>query len=222
MLCTWMQDKKVTAGVRVSWRIGIIILGSKGHHIKLYLLAKLKWISIYFSIPRCCTRHTDWEASGKSNRNNNTRDEKNHPMPEKEPFVQNMDELQLMIEETNKDVFAKDASISATCCVCLKAENVVEKFIDSVAMEWRWWNWGKGYIMHSLFVSKLRMLTKVKLILKSIWKCGRKNENEVWQEISPCFLKSTMEEVIAQSVGTCYQRHCRRLYRLDTDELFKK
>lgn len=59
----------------------------------------------------------------------------NHPMQEKEPFVQNMDELQLMIEETNKDVFAKDASISATCCVCLKAENVVGEFIDSVAMK---------------------------------------------------------------------------------------
>jgi hypothetical protein len=75
----------------------------------------------------------------------------------------------------------------------MRAESDVEKLIDSVAMPVKVMEMRK-WIVCALFASKLRMLSKVKFILNSIWKYRGKKKMKMNSDkkFPPASLGATM------------------------------
>jgi hypothetical protein len=129
MLCTWMQDKKTD-----HWSEGLrfVQLKNRAYHsgikrtpYEAVFGCKAKVDLTTSSLPQDVLQDIQEEQLEKIIESVQTvqEDKTNHPMQEKEPVAQNMDEIVVddgRNQYDDEDMFTKEASISATCCVCLK------------------------------------------------------------------------------------------------------
>lgn len=183
-----------------------------------------------FSNPRCFTRHTDWRAAEKKLIESVQKCKMTKPITLLIKHGWDCNSW-LKNQYSDKGMFIEGASISATCCVCLKDTS------DAYAYTKCCWRIHRfcGHVSEDdgdeEMDSTLSMLLKVKLILNSIWKFRQKYNNVFWQGISFCFFGGYWEHSYSwcwqgmrwfmQSVGSCLNMQSmteKSFYQLGTSE----